>query len=245
MIIPEAYHHMHPMGDSTFVKLDQSGDSTTGLIYVHVPKNASCWVKHHLNQVQPTPYNYYHHGFDAEQHLALVVLRDPVERWISAMGQILVGNRPDWPMHVDNMDWDNTTQEILRNNHTQPQHEFFANIPHDRIVWFRCDDQLPKNFSSFLKQHNLTVDLLSTDQDTSNIFNVTKKVPEKIIDIIRSTDPITGDLNYGNFVAPPQQIIVDKIKSVLIQHPKYIQNIENLYQEDLKLFHNVPYYEPR
>ena len=245
MIIPEAYHHMHPMGDSTFIKLDSVADNTHGLIYVHVPKNASCWVKHHLNQVQSGPYNYYHQGLDVEKHLALVVLRDPVERWISAMGQILVGNKSDYYMHVDNLDWDKTTQEIMRNNHTQPQHEFFANIPHDRIVWFRCDDQLPDNFSSFLKQYNLTINLLSIDQDTSNIFNVTKKVPERTIDFVKDTDPITGDVSYGNFVAPPQQVIVDKIKLVLDQHPEYVQKIKNLYQEDLELFHSVPYYEPR
>jgi hypothetical protein len=236
---------MHPMGDSTFIKLDSVADNTHGLIYVHVPKNASCWVKHHLNQVQSGPYNYYHQGLDVEKHLALVVLRDPVERWISAMGQILVGNKSDYYMHVDNLDWDKTTQEIMRNNHTQPQHEFFANIPHDRIVWFRCDDQLPDNFSSFLKQYNLTINLLSIDQDTSNIFNVTKKVPERTIDFVKDTDPITGDVSYGNFVAPPQQVIVDKIKLVLDQHPEYVQKIKNLYQEDLELFHSVPYYEPR
>jgi hypothetical protein len=74
------------------------------------------------------------------------------------------------------------------------------------------------------------VDLLPADQDTSNIFNVTKKVPEKII---------------NNYLTPPQQVIVDKIQLVLDQHPEYVDRIKNLYQEDYKLFNNVPYYDPR
>jgi hypothetical protein len=230
VIIPEAYHPIHPMGGSSFIAVDPPANNIDGLVYVHIPKNASCWAKWHLAQLQAKSYNYYHDKFDPEKNLALVILRDPVERWISAMGQILVGNRPDYPMHVDNLDWDQMTQAIVRNNHTQPQHEFFANIPHDRIVWFRCNNLLTKNITGFLKQYNLTIDLLSPDQDISNIFNVTKKVPERII---------------NDYLTPPQQKIVDKIQMILDQHPKYIEQIKNLYQEDYKLFDSVPYYESR
>jgi hypothetical protein len=230
VIIPEAYHHMHLMGDSTYVAVDPSVNNVSGLVYVHIPKNASCWIKYHLNQVQSNVYNYYHQGFDAGKHLALVVLRDPVERWISAMGQILVGNKPDWHMHVDNLDWNKVTTKILHNNHTQPQHEFFANIPHDRIVWFRCNDFLKNNFKNFLKEYNFNLDLLSEENDVNNIFNITKKVPQRIV---------------NDFQTPRQQQIVDKILLILNKHPEYIERIKNLYQQDYKLFNSVPYYEPR
>jgi hypothetical protein len=226
------------MGNSTFIKLDCAIDNTHGLIYVHVPKNASCWVKHHLSQTCSTLYNYYHQGFDATKHIALVVLRDPVERWISAMGQVLVGNRPDYYMHVDNLDWDKITRKIMRNNHMQPQHEFFANIPHDRIVWFRCDDKLTENFSNFLKHYNLTINLLPADQDAGNIFNVTKKIPERIINTHLGLDEF-------NYLAPPQQEIVDKIKNVLDKNPEYVERIKQLYKEDYQLLNTVPYYDPR
>ena len=229
MIIPEAYHSMHPMGDSTYVAVDPPVDHVSGLVYVHIPKNASCWIKFHLNQARSLGYNYYHQGFDAEKNLALVVLRDPVERWISAMGQILVGTSPEY-MHIDTMNWNEITSEIYRNNHTQPQHEFFANIPHDRIVWFRCDDFLKENFNIFLKKYNFNLEFLSEENDINNIFNITKKVPEKII---------------NNLKTPKQQQIVDKILWVLDQHPEYVERIKNLYQQDYKFFNSVPYYEPR
>jgi hypothetical protein len=230
MIRPEAYHHAHPMGDSTFIELDRPVDDTEALIYVHVPKNASCWIKYHLKQTKQMLYNYYDQGFDVKKHKALVVLRDPLQRWISAMGQILVGCKPDYYLYIDNLNWDNVTSTILRNNHTQPQHEFFANIPHDRIVWFRCDGHLKETFPNFLKKYNLDIGWLSEDQDVDNQFNMTKKIQKRIV---------------NNYSRPPQQQIVDKIQLVLDQHPEYVDRIKNLYQEDYKLFNNVPYYDTR
>jgi hypothetical protein len=231
VIIPEAYHPNHPMGDSTCIVIDPPVNYISGLVYVHVPKNASCWVKHHLCQTQSIFYNYYHQGFDVEKNLALVILRDPIERWISAMGQILVGyNTPGHPLHIDKLNWDQITTKIFRNNHTQPQHEFFANIPQDRIVWFYCNRSLKDKFQHFLTQYRVNITWLPENQDLDNKFNITKKVPEKII---------------NDYLAPAQQIIVDKIKKVLEYHPEYIERIKNLYQEDYNLINSVPYYDPR
>jgi hypothetical protein len=174
-------------------------------------------------------YNYYDQGFDHKKHLALVVLRDPVSRWVSGMGQILVGNSPDSSMHIDKINWDQITDRIYPNNHTQLQHEFFANIPRDRIIWFRCENHLENKFVKFLHDYNVDVTPLPPDQDRNNIFNITSKVPEKVI---------------NNCQVPPQQEIVDKIRMVLDCNPKYVRKIKNLYREDYKLLNSVPYYDP-
>jgi hypothetical protein len=227
MIIPEAYHSGHPMGESERIAVDPEVCGVEALIYVNIPKNASCWVKHHLSQCQSTFYNYYHQGFDATRNLALIVLRDPVERWISGMSQILIGYKPGHFMHVDCLDWEKVTSELVRNNHVQPQHEFFANIPHDCIVWFRCDEFLEETFSAFLKKYNLGIHWLSENQDVDNQFNITKKIQARTV---------------NDHSRPPQQQIVDKIKTVLEQHPEYVERLKNLYQDDYTLFNMVPYY---
>ena len=224
MIKPQAYHPMHPMGDSTMVDTSSSMTDLSGLVYIHVPKNASCWIKYHLGQLQSQPYNYYDNGFDTQKHLALVVLREPVQRWISAMAQIFIGYPPDYYLTID---WNNLTKTIFRNNHTQPQHEFFANIPHDRIVWFRCDRLLEHVFQQFLSTHGLVIDPLPTSQDIDNVFNITAKAPAKII---------------NGYNAPPQQVIVDEIHRVLQAHPEYVQRLEQLYKVDYEFFNSVPYY---
>lgn len=230
MTIPEAYGDMHPMGDSVLVELDRSINGTKGLIYVPIPKNSSNWVKYHLRQVSYKRYNYHDQGFDSVRHLALIVLRDPIDRWISAMGQILVGYKPDWHMHVDRIDWNEMTKTIYRNNHTQPQHEFFANIPHDRIVWFRCDSQFENNFIKFLGSYNIQVPVMSADNDVDNVFNITSKVPEQ---------------TFGPYTVPPQQVIVDKIKKILDENPEYVERLQQLYKQDYRLLNTVPYYDPR
>jgi hypothetical protein len=229
MIIPATYHPGHAMGESERVAVDPEVCGIEALVYVNIPKNASCWVKYHLSQCQSEFYNYYHQGFDVTRNLALIVLRDPVERWISGMSQILIGyNNPNHSMHVDRLDWQKVTSELVRDTHTQPQHEFFANIPHDRIVWFRCDGQLKETFPNFLKKYNLGIRWLSEDQDVDNQFNMTKKIQKQIV---------------NNYSRPPQQQIVDKIQAVLKQHPEYVERIKNLYLEDYKLFNTVPYYK--
>jgi hypothetical protein len=218
------------------IELDKSADNTNGLLYVPIPKNYSNWIKYHLQQACYKLYNYYDQGFDADKHMALIVLRDPIDRWISAMGQILVGNDFGHHMHVDSIDWNKITATILRNNHTQPQHEFFANIPMENIIWFRCDNDFEYRFTHYLETHGINIEVMPPELDVDNVFNVTKKVPSKVI----------GGTHFGKkFEIPAQQTIVEKITSVLKQNPEYCDRIKNLYQKDFELFNTVPYYDPR
>ena len=236
MIRPAAYSDQHPMGDSMQLPLPDGGN----LVYVQIPKNASCWVKYYLGQLKAVSHNYYDQGFDVAIDQALVVLRDPVERWISGMAQVLTGFDPSHLMNVNNVDWDQITCSVFRNNHTQPQHEFIANLPHNRTVWFYCDSSLQDKFIHFLKQYNFNPTILPTEQDTENKFNVSKRTPSKII---RHGEP--GGVIGGDWTMPPQQDIVDQIRQVLDQHPEYVERLKNLYREDYNLIDSVTYYDPR
>ena len=215
MIIPKTYDLCHPMGDSRFMDLATPVNGISKLVYVQIPKNASCWVKHHF--MPADAYNYYTNGFDNNEHLALVVLRDPVERWISGIAQHLGGWTPGTNLYIDNLDWEALMTRVVLDNHTQPQGAFIANLPHDNIVWFKCDNNLPTDFISFMKTYNTDINLLDEKDDATNIFNVTKK-------------------------APAQQTVVDKIISKLNENPKYLDRIKEFYQDDYKLYNTVPYY---
>lgn len=234
---------MHPMGDSRLIKLPQPRTDVKHLLYVPIPKNASCWVKHHLEQVEFLFYNYYQQGFDSARYKALVILRDPVERWISGVGQIITGLAPGHPMHIDSIDWDQFTLTIPRNNHTQPQHEFFANIPKENIIWFRCDNDLELKFTHCLRSYGINIKVMPVEADVDNVFNVTKRVSKKIG---HSYFWSAQDQKYcTEYEIPTQQTIVDQITAVLKQRPEYCDRIKNLYQRDLELFNTVPYYDPR
>jgi len=233
---PVSYSDQHFMGYS--MKL--LTPNRKNLIYIPIPKNASCWAKYYLAQLRAIEYDYYNQRFDTNTDLALVILRDPIERWISGIAQVLTGFHPSHPMNVGNIDWDLITRSVFRNNHTQPQHEFIANLPHNRTVWFYCDSSLQDKFIHFLKQYNFNPTILPTEQDTENKFNVSKRTPSKII---RPGEP--GGVIGGDWTMPPQQDIVDQIRQVLDQHPEYVERLKNLYREDYNLIDSVTYYDPR
>lgn len=230
MIIPKSASLDRIMGESRFMRLDKPVDQVNGLMYVNIPKNASCWAVHHF--MPADPYNYYDQGVDPNHHVCLVILRDPVSRWISGMGQFLVGHRPNSPWYIDTTNWDRVLDRMVFDDHTQAQSDFIANIPQDRIVWFRCDSMLPTNFVDFLSSYNIKIDLLPESNDCDNIFNITKKVPSKLIE-------------KNNFQAPPQQEVVDKIVKKLEQNPQYVERIKQFYQDDFNLYNTVPYYVAR
>lgn len=224
MIIPKAVSVDHPMGDSRFMDLSVPINGISKLVYVQIPKNASCWVKHHF--MPADAYNYYTNGFDNDKHLALVVLRDPVERWISGVGQYLVGWLPGSKFYIDSIDWESLTTKVVLDDHTQPQSDFVANLPHDSVVWFKCDSNLPTNFIDFMKKYNININLLDEKDDVTNIFNITKKAQPRS-------------------QSPAQQTIVDKIINKLNENPKYIDRIKEFYQDDYKLYNTVLYYVAR
>ena len=55
-------------------------------MYINIPKNASSWTKPNLLDHSWEFYNYRTDNLDKQ---ALVVLRDPVDRWISGIAEFL------------------------------------------------------------------------------------------------------------------------------------------------------------
>jgi hypothetical protein len=214
----------HRMGDSRVIDLATPIDGISKLVYVHITKNASCWAKHHF--MPSDYYNYYKDGFDGNKYLALVVLRDPVERWISGIAQYLAGFTPGHKFYIDNIDWVSLMTKVVLDDHTKPQFDFIIDLPTDSMVWFKCDNNLTNNFVDFMKKYNININLLDEKDDVANIFNITKKVQ-------------AGSQTLA------QQTIVDKITNKLNENPKYIDRIKYFYQYDYKLYNTVPYYVAR
>ena len=57
------------------------------LMYVNIPKNASSWTKPNLLDWKWENYNY--HTDNLYHKTAIIVLRDPVERWLSGIAEYL------------------------------------------------------------------------------------------------------------------------------------------------------------
>ena len=228
----------HPMGQSYCV-FEKNPDRC--LIYINIPKNASSWTKHHMPGVL---FNYLTKTFYTDPGLPfnqiprwpagladikyLVILRDPINRWITGLAQYLHGWAPDHPLHVNNVDWSMVFDKVVFDSHTQPQCEFVQGINHDATIWLRCDQNLAQNFAQVIGQFTGNLPTITTqDQDPDNVFNVTAKIK-----------PTVGEV----FTTELQQNIVDKISNVLKQNPNYLKRLQKFYKDDIELFDSVKFY---
>lgn len=215
-----------------------SNDCTQCLIYVNIPKNASSWAKHHM---PGWSFNFISKQFDgpANQRLPkwrdqysaqyMVILREPIDRWITGLAQYLRGWDPVHPMYIDNLDWDRVMQTIKFDSHTDLQINFIQGIDFDKTYWLCCDANLHKNFAAILEKfRQVPISITLPDQDTENIFNVTSKVQPTVT---------------PGYTTARQQYIVDCIKNKLQQRPDYVERIREFYQQDIELYNSVGFYQ--
>ena len=100
-----------------------------GYAYVHIPKNASCLVKIYWDGAEQLNYNDSPLPKDSR---IVVVLRDPVDRWLSGYAQTahtLIDNLAD-------INWKTVFSKIDYDNHTAPQHKFIEGLDHNQIDFF-------------------------------------------------------------------------------------------------------------
>ena len=202
-------------------------------VYINIPKNATNWIKHNFHG---TEFNYrtdtFHQPpefFISEQTKDLwrqrkrfiVVLRDPYTRWISGLAQHLSGYEPDHPKFISNLNWNNVFDQVIFDNHTEPQVKFIEGIDPTKTVWFNCDSNLRYNFLlAWSRKFN---DIPSPDSvnnkdlDFENMYNVTNK----------------------NLV---KKNIAEQITNVLDNNPRWQQRIRDFYSEDYKLINSVEFY---
>jgi hypothetical protein len=219
MIQPLANSKFHQLGQSRVINVDPVVYGISRLIYVNIPKNASSWVSLQFNQgVNHDAENInYYDIVDLAQCRFIVVLRDPLDRWVAGMTQMIytepcqlfdqVNN-----MHIDTFDWELVMEKIEYDNHTQKQVDFIYNIPRNQLVWLKFDDQLKDNFINLMLSYGCDVEIKKSDKD-----NITPKNSAK-------------------------NSVMDKIFSKLTQHSEYSQKIVDHYHEDYDLFNTVSFY---
>jgi hypothetical protein len=148
-----------------------------------------------------------------------VILRDPLDRWISGITQIIytepktlagVSNN----MHIATFDWKLAMEKIEYDNHTQKQVDFIYGIPQDQIVWLKFDDQLKDNFINLMLSYGCDVE----NKNLKNKDNITRKNSVK-------------------------HSVIKKITDKLNQHPEYRQKIFDHYHEDYALINSVKFYK--
>jgi hypothetical protein len=116
---------------------------TAGMTYIHIPKNASSFVKGCLINN-----GWQHSNAFVESEKYIVVLRDPLDRWLSGMAQYQVNsNQLDLDVHT-------IFNTITFDDHTETQYYFLKHIQTaptvENTTFFKFGPDLRKNLNKFM-----------------------------------------------------------------------------------------------
>jgi hypothetical protein len=189
--------------------------ATTDLMYIHIPKNASSWTKPNLQDWGWEFYNYHLDMVSPYKH-AIIVLRDPVDRWLSGIGEYFT-------LYHKNIDlaflgrgfFDLVFDRIAFDDHTERQVNFISGIDTARATFFLCDKNYRQNFGEFVAKH-----LGENGYHRYDYQHVSENSPER-------------------------QRIKNIFKQELEKNSKYQRQLKNYFQLDYELIEQVEFYGTR
>lgn len=121
----------------------------TDLMYINIPKNASSWTKPNLIDWGWEFYNY--HTDNLYHKHALIVLRDPIDRWLSGIAEYMYLHHRDLDLaHVSNSFLNLVFDRIAFDDHTDSQVLFLQDLDLSNCTFFWCNEGYRENFSHFL-----------------------------------------------------------------------------------------------
>ena len=186
----------------------------TDLMYINIPKNASSWTKPNLKDWAWESYNY--HTDNLYHKHAMVVLRDPVDRWISGIAEYMYLYHQNMDtVHLSKPFFDLVFDKIAFDDHTESQVLFLQDINLVNCTFFNCDKNFKIHFSDFLNKHGMT-----NSYDRYEDQHVTKNSPER--------------LRFQKL-----------FKQQLDTNSKYKQQVEWYFEKDYKLINSIKFYDAR
>ena len=124
-------------------------DANKSTTFVHIPKNASSFVKGCL--ISSNSFTHSDSLVTADHYL--ITLRDPIERWISGIAQFMSDtNNQQVTLHE-------LIGRVAVDDHTELQTYFLEGVDLDRCTFIRVDTNLRTNLSAWFKKNNYVVNL--------------------------------------------------------------------------------------
>lgn len=151
--------------------------------YVHIPKNASSFIKSCLFSTQ----DWFHSEKLIHNDLFIVALRDPIERWCSGIAQFAsseVNQHLTMNELVEQITWD---------DHTELQTYFLQGVDLNKAVFFRVDRNLRANIGRWLNErgYNINVDELpDLNTSESNGIQALKQRFQSLMGTVDGMSPI-------------------------------------------------------
>lgn len=201
--------HRHPYGQAVLLR---------DHVYVPIPKSASTWCK----QLWDTGQDINVTAQPMQDLPHVVILREPVDRWVAGFAQCQVGNDPGWEGHWERLGWDWVFEQVIFDNHTEPQASYIAGLDLDRVIWFRMTDSLEPAMLDWMS-HNLGIDHHQTKADR---YRGQDRPPR-----------VFRDGRQGR----SQSEISEMAREALATIPGARQRIEEVYREDIELYNTMKF----
>jgi hypothetical protein len=180
------------------------------LMYIHIPKNASSWTKTNL---QEWGWEFYNYRTDNLDKSAMVVLRDPVDRWLSGIAEYLTLYHPSLHNHeISSGFLDLVFDRITFDDHTDLQVKFVEGLDTERCTFFWCDKTYKEKFSKFLNAHDMSNGYFKYEDQ-----HVSENSPERL----------HWKTLFGHH----------------LENSKYCDAVKNYFREDYKLIDQVKFYD--
>jgi hypothetical protein len=155
------------------------GHKNVDWIYVNIPKNATTWTKPILLDHQFENYNYHH---DKLYHKStMIVLRDPVERWLSGVGEFFRLMESDNPaVNLEDLNrksfYEMLLDIVIFDDHTEQQVCFIADLDPKKSTYLWCDSSYRANFTKWMQSYNFPGDYADREYEYTTDSNPQKKL---------------------------------------------------------------------
>lgn len=207
---PGTYWKRHPYGQS--VRIDDH-------VYVPIPKSASTWCKQIWSIGQD--FDFLSSTDTIKDYV--VILRDPVDRWISGFAQCQVGNDPGWEGYWERLGWQWVFDTMVFDNHTEPQCSFLGGLDLSQVTWFKFGDSLEADLLYWMNSHMG----LDRSQVSADRYSGQSQLPRTF------SNGMTGRT---------QKELIAMASEALECVPNARDRVLEFYHEDIKLFNQVDFY---
>lgn len=154
-------------------------DNTHSLTYVHIPKNASSFIKGGLLGCGS---EWKHSEILVPADEYLIVLRDPIERWISGIAEYCYNSG-------NILGIKEALEQFTFDDHTEHQVYFIQGVDLSKATFLWVNDKLQNNLGQWLKQFNYHANI----QDALK-YNTSEGSKREFIN--QFTNEINSNLEY-------------------------------------------------
>jgi hypothetical protein len=147
-------------------------DREQDISYVHVPKNASSFIKGCLL----ASLKFTHSNVSIRTNRYLVALRDPIERWVSGMAEYEFNSKQP------TIDY----QQITFDDHTETQDYFLQHIVIKNTDFIMVNDNLRTNLTRWVNEFGYRVDVNNMQQYNASLNTDKQQLKLKYQTIIDS-----------------------------------------------------------